>query len=191
MVWVVVGVAVIALLALWLVLTYNRLVALRLACENSWSQVDVALKLRHDLVPNLVETVAGYARHERGTLERVTAARAEAVAADDAPATARGAAEAALGQQLGLLLGVTVEAYPDLKAAENFRDLQARLVAVEDKLQITRRVYNDTVESYNGKLQSFPTLLVAGPFGFAAREFFAADVAAHAAPAVLIDGGAA
>lgn len=184
------AVVVLVLVALYVVLTYNRLVALRLACQSSWGQIDVALKLRHDLVPNLVAAVSGYATHERAALERVTEARAAAVAADDAPAATRGAAEAVLAQGLGTITAI-VEAYPDLQASASFRELQSQLVKVEDQLQITRRVYNDTVETYNTKVQSFPSMLVARPLHFEPREFFSADVGARVAPAVTIGGDAA
>lgn len=154
-----------------------------LACDNSWSQIDVALKRRHDLVPNLAAAVAGYAAHERTTLEDVTAARTAAVAADDAPPAQRGAAEAELAQRIGRLT-VVVEQYPELLASASFRDLQSQLVEAENQIQITRRVYDNTVETFNTLVQTFPTLLIAGPLGFRPREFFVADMAARVVPAV-------
>jgi LemA protein len=187
-VWVIVAIAAVALLALWLVLTYNRLVQLRLACESSWSQIDVALRLRHDLVPRLAETVAGYAGHERTTLEEVTRARAAAEAANDEPPGPRGAAEAKLGSGIGGAL-VLAEDYPVLVASENFAKLQRDLAEVEEKISITRRVYNDTVETYNTKIQVFPPVIVARAFRFERREFFDAPVEAEAAPHVEVGGG--
>ena len=188
-VWVIVAIAAAALLVLWLVLTYNRLVQLRLACESSWSQIDVALRLRHDLVPRLAETVAGYAGHERTTLEEVTRARAAAEAANDEPPGPRGAAEAKLGSGIGGAL-VLAEDYPVLVASENFAKLQRDLAEVEEKISITRRVYNDTVETYNTKIQVFPPVIVARAFRFERREFFDAPVEAEAAPRVEVGGGA-
>jgi LemA protein len=187
-VWVIVAIAAVALLALWLVLTYNRLVRLRLACESSWSQIDVALRLRHDLVPRLAETVAGYAGHERTTLEEVTKARAAAEAANDAPPGPRGEAEAKLGSGIGGAL-ILAEDYPVLLASENFARLQRDLADVEEKISITRRVYNDTVETFNTKIQVFPPVIVARAFRFERREFFDAPVEAEAAPVVDVGGG--
>jgi LemA protein len=181
-------IAAAALLALWVVLTYNRLVQLRLGCENSWSQIDVALRMRHDLVPRLAATVAGYASHERTTLEEVTRARSEAVAANDAPPGPRGAAEAALGGGVGRVM-VLAEDYPQLLATENFTRLQRDLAEVEEKIAITRRVYNDTVETYNTKTQVFPSVIVARAFRFEPREFFDSPVEAEAAPRVEVGGG--
>lgn len=185
----IVVIALLLLVGTFVLVTYNSLVSLRLACESSWGQIDVTLKQRHDLVPNLVQTVEGYATHERTTLEAVTAARASAVAADTAPAAARGAAEATLGSQLGALQ-ITAEAYPDLKASTSFQALQAQLVTIEEQLQIARRVYNDTVETYNTKVQRFPPNLVAAAFGFKPRGFFAIDVGSRAAPVVDFGAGA-
>ncbi len=187
--WVIVAIAAVALLALWGVLTYNRLVQLRLACESSWSQIDVALRLRHDLVPRLAAAVAGYASHERTTLEEVTRARAAAEAANDEPPGARGAVEATLGSRVGGVM-ILAEDYPQLLATENFSRLQRDLNEVEEKIAITRRVYNDTVETYNTKIQVFPPVIVARAFRFERREFFDAPVEAEAAPRVEIGGGA-
>ena len=185
---VLVAIAVAALVALWLVLTYNRLVQLRLGCENSWSQIDVALRMRHDLVPRLAAAVAGYASHERSTLEDVTRARSEAIAANEAPPGPRGAAEAALGGGVGRVM-VLAEDYPQLLATENFAELQRDLAQVEEKIAITRRVYNDTVETYNTKTQVFPSVIVARAFRFRPREFFDAPVEAEVAPRVEVGGG--
>src|SRR5687767_2318961 len=127
---------VLALVVVWVVWTYNRLVALRLACESSWSQIDVALRLRHDLVPALAEAVAGYAGHERRTFEEVARARAEAVAANESPPAYRGSAEADLGGRLGGVIALA-EDYPALLATENFSRLQRDLTEVEEKILIT------------------------------------------------------
>ena len=168
-------------------LTYNRLVALRLACENSWSQIDVALRLRHDLIPGLVAAVSGYAGHERATFENVSELRSEAMSADDAGPADRGTAEARLGGGLGRML-LLAEDYPELRATENFSKLQTDLSEVEEKISITRRVYNDTVETYNTKIQVFPSNLVANAFGFDRREFFEAGAGADIAPTVSLRG---
>ena len=185
MLGLIVLVVVVALVALYVAVTYNRLVALRLACENSWAQIDVALKLRHDLIPNLAETVAGYAGHERRTFEEVARARAEAIARDSADPAARGAAEAALAGSLASVV-LLAEDYPVLLASDNFSRLQSDLAEVEEKLSITRRVYNDTVETYNTKIQVFPQVIVARAFGFERKEFFDSPVESEAAPRVLI-----
>ena len=186
---VIIALAVAAAVALWVVLTYNRLVQLRLACESSWSQIDVALRLRHDLVPRLAEAVAGYAGHERKTFENVAAARSRAVEANnEAPAT-RGPAEAALGAAIGPAL-LLAEDYPELLATESFTQLGSELSAVEEKISITRRVYNDTVETYNTKIPIFPPVIVANLFGFKRREFFDAPVEAEGVPEINVGGGA-
>ena len=186
----VIAAAAIALIVVWAVVTYNRLVALRLRCESSWSQIDVALRLRHDLVPRLAEAVAGYAGHERRTFEEVARARAEAIAANDAQPARRGEAEATLGGGIGSAL-LLAEDYPALLATENFARLQRDLAEVEEKISITRRVYNDTVETYNTKIQVFPPVIVARAFGFERREFFDAPVEAEVAPRVAVGGGGA
>ena len=186
---VIIALAVAALVALWAVVTYNRLVQLRLACENSWSQIDVALRLRHDLVPRLAAAVAGYAGHERKTFQNVAAARSRAIEANGAAPSARGPVEAVLGAAIGPAL-LLAEEYPELLATENFTQLQSELSAVEEKISITRRVYNDTVETYNTKIQVFPPVIVARLFGFERREFFDAPVEAEAAPQVSVGGGA-
>jgi LemA protein len=177
--------ALLALIALYVVVTYNRLVGLRLAAENSWAQIDVALKLRHDLIPNLAEAVAGYAGHERRTFEEVARARAQAIARDSSDPAARGAAEAALAGSLGSVV-LLAEDYPALLATENFSRLQRDLAEVEQKISITRRVYNDTVETYNTKIAVFPPVIVARAFGFSRKEFFDAPVESEAVPAVSI-----
>jgi LemA protein len=185
MTWVIIVVAVVVLaVAVWLVATYNGLVQRRNRVDNAWSQIDVQLGRRRDLVPNLVETVKGYAAHERGTFEAVTAARAAAAAAST-PAQAA-TAEGELSQALGRLLAVA-EAYPQLKADANFRDLQAQLGETENRIAVSRQVYNDTVLTYQNSIQTFPTMLVARPFGFTDREYFELDDAARAVPEVRFD----
>jgi LemA protein len=178
------------LVAAWVVVTYNRLVSLRLACASSWSQIDVALKLRHDLVPPLAASVAGYAGHERTTLEEVTRKRAAAVAVEGAGPDSQAPAEGALAGSLGRML-LLAESYPELRASENFATLQRDLAEVEEKIAITRRVYNDTVETYNTRIGIFPPLVVAKLFRFGPRQFFEAPLASRFAPAVsLAPGGA-
>jgi len=173
------GIVVVLLLAV--VYLFNRVVRLRNEVDTGWSNIDVQLKRRNDLIPNLVEVVKGYAAHERGVFEEVTAARAS-MAQAATPAQA-GAADAQLGQALGRLFAVA-EAYPDLKASQNFLQLQSDLTDTEDKISAARRYYNATVLAYNNAIQTFPTLLFAGLFGFGAREFFAADEGERAPVAV-------
>ncbi len=168
--WIAVG--VVAVVVLWAILTYNRLVTLRTRVDNGWSQIDVQLRRRYDLIPNLVETVEGYARHERATFEMVTRARAAAEAASSVGAQAE--AENALTAGLRQLLAV-VEAYPDLKANQNFLALQEELTGTESKIAYARQFYNDTVAKLNTAIQRFPGLLLARPLGFTEREFFQID----------------
>ena len=177
MIWVVIVViAVIVILLLVLVGMFNKLVRLRNRAENAWAQVDVQLRKRYDLIPNLVETVKGYAAHERETFEAVTNAR---VAAQQAQGVAQqAAAENALTAALGRLFAVA-EAYPQLRATENFQQLQAQLSETEDKVAVSRQVYNDTVLTYHNAIQTFPGTLLAGPFGFTKREFFEVEDAAQ------------
>ena len=177
----IIAVVVIVAMVAFVWLTYNRMVARRLAVDNSWSQVDVELKRRHDLIPALVEAVRGYAGHERTTLERVTEARGAAMSAQGPPS--RAAAEGTLSAVLGRLL-VIAEAYPELEASENFAGLQEDLGETEDRIAIARRVYNDTVQTYNTLIQIFPAVIVARAFGFTAREFFDAPAEAEVAPEV-------
>lgn len=177
------------LLGVWIGFTYNKLISLRLRCESSWAQIDVALKLRHDLIPRLAEAVAGYAGHESSTLTEVASARGEAVQANKEAPAARGTAEGSLGGSLGRML-ILAEDYPELKATENFAQLQTQLAEVEEKISITRRVYNDVVERYNTATQVFPPVIVAKLFRFRAREFFEAGPGAEIAPRIEIDGGA-
>ena len=161
--------------------TYNKLVGQRLAVDNSWSQIEVQLKRRHDLIPNLVETVKGYATHEQQTFQNVTEARAAAMKANEPGQQA--AAEGMLGMALGRLMAVA-EAYPELRATENFQQLQAELSNTEDQIAITRRVYNDTVQTYNTSIQVFPAVVVANMFNFDERDFFDTPEEEEAAPQV-------
>ena len=187
MVWVVVVlVVIVVLVVLALVTLYNRFVRLRNRVDNSWAQIEVQLKRRWDLIPNLVETVRGYAAHERGTFEAVTEARASAQRAQGPAETA--AAEGILGQALGRLFAVA-EAYPELQADENFRQLQTELAETENRIAISRQVYNDTVLTYNNAIQTFPGVALAGPFGFAKREFFETDETQREAPRVDFSPG--
>src|SRR5262249_21054221 len=170
MLWVVlVIVAIVLLLVLWVVGIYNRLVRTRNRVDNAWAQIEVQLKRRHDLIPNLVETVKGYAAHERGTFEAVTQARVAAQQAQGPAAT--GQAEGILNQALGRLFAVA-EAYPELKASQNFLDLQGQLRDTEDQIAVARQVYNDTVLTFNNAIQTFPAVILANSFGFAKRDFF-------------------
>lgn len=156
-------------IALWVMGAYNRLVNLREGVRTGWSQIDVLLKRRHDLIPNLVETVKGYAGHESKTLEAVIAARNQAVSARGVES--QGQAEGMLTQALGRLFAVS-EAYPDLKANQNFMQLQTELAQTENSISGQRQTYNNTVQGYNTQVQVFPTNLIAGPFGFTVAPFF-------------------
>lgn len=189
MVVVIVIGAVVLAVALFVLISYNRLVRMRLACENSWAQIEVALKLRHDLVPNLVAAVSGYAGHERATFERTAQARGAAVAAVGSGPAAQGPVEGMLAAGITNLIAVA-EAYPELEASENFASLQRDLSSVEERISITRRVYNDTVETLNTAVAVFPQSLVAGAFGFRPRQFFTADAEVHTAPVVELGGDA-
>ncbi len=175
--------AVLAAVVLAVIMLYNRLVSLRVTGDNAWSDIDVQLKRRADLVPNLVETVKGYATHERGTLESVTAARTRVVAAQSAGPAERAAAE---GQLTSALRGlnVAVEAYPELQASGGFRDLQGQLADIEESVQSARRYYNAVVRDYNTAIQTVPSNFVAGPMGFQQREFFEAEEGDRVLPRV-------
>ena len=176
-------VAVLAVVVgIWFFATYNSLVSLRVSAEEGESEIDVQLKRRHDLIPNLVESVKGYATHEKGTFEEVTAARAGAVNAQGPAAQAQ--AEGALNQALGRLFAVA-EAYPDLKSNQNFLQLQGELTATEDRLSAARRFYNTTVKALNTKCQTIPSKWVAPVAKVTEREFFdLADPAEAAVPNV-------
>jgi LemA protein len=154
--------------------TYNGLVSLRNRIEAAWAQIEVQLKRRHDLIPNLVETVKGYAAHESGTLEKVIQARNAAVSAQGVAGAA--AAETGLSRSLGGLFALG-EAYPDLKANSNFMQLQEELAGTESKIAYARQYYNDEVRTYNTKVQSFPSNLIANRFAFKIREYFETDEA--------------
>jgi LemA protein len=178
--WIVLG--VIAALILWLFLSYNRLVSLRQVTNQSWSDVDVQLKQRHDLVPNLVEVVKGYAAHERSTLEAVVAARNAAVRASGPEATS--AAEGALNASLRQVFALA-ENYPDLKANANFMGLQNELSDLENKIAAARRFFNNAVSEYNAMRESIPAVLFANSFGFRERGFFELAEAEKAAVQVV------
>ena len=166
--------SIVAVVAVWAFSIYNTLVGLRQRVRQSASDIDVQLKQRHDLIPNLIETVKGYAAHERAVFDKLTEARAAALAAPGG--AARAAAESALGAQLGRLMAVA-EAYPDLKANANFLDLQGRLNEVEDKIAAARRFLNNAVSEFNTAIESFPAVLFARTLGFQAMEFFLVEEA--------------
>jgi LemA protein len=172
---------IIVVVALAVVALYNRLIVLRNRVDNAWSQIEVQLKRRYDLIPNLVNTVKGYAAHESGVFEAVTQARSNAINAQGVEDKA--AAENQLSGALKSLFAVA-EAYPDLKANTNFLDLQAQLTDTENKIAYARQFYNDSVMSFNTAIQSFPANLLAGMFGFQARQYFEAEPAADTAPTV-------
>jgi len=180
--WLAIVIVVIILLVIvYLIAAYNGLIRRRNQIENAWSQIDVQLKRRHDLIPNLVETVKGYAAHEKSTLDAVIQARNAAVAAPTPGATA-----VAEGQLTGALrqLFALGEAYPDLKANQNFLALQEELSATEGRVAYARQFYNDSVLEYNNKLQQFPTVYYAKILNFERREYFETDEAARETPAV-------
>jgi LemA protein len=166
---VIIVIAILALLLIWVVTVYNGLVAMRQRVSQAFADIDVQLKQRHDLVPNLVETVKGYAAHERGTLEAVVQARNAAIGAQGPAAQA--AAENMLTGALRQLFALS-EAYPDLKANANFQQLQSEITDIENKLAAARRFFNNAVQEYNTGIQQFPAALFASNFGFAPREFF-------------------
>jgi LemA protein len=176
---------IVVVIAIYAIMLYNRMVSLRQVVNQAWSDISVQLKQRHDLVPNLVETVKGYAAHERGTFEAVTQARNAAVAASSPEAQAK--AENVLTGALRQLFAVA-EAYPDLKANQNFLQLQSDLSDLENKIAAARRFFNNAVQEFNTAIQSFPMVLVAGPMGFTQRTFFEVDegerAAVEAAPQV-------
>ena len=182
MIWVVViVVAIVVLLLLVLVGMFNKLVRLRNRAENAWAQVDVQLRKRYDLIPNLVESVKGYAAHESQTFEAVTQARTAAQQAQGVAQQAQ--AENMLTAAIGRLFAVA-EAYPQLRATENFQQLQAQLTEIEQQIAVSRQVYNDTVLTYANALQTVPTNVVAGLFHFREREYFQTEDATREAPRV-------
>jgi LemA protein len=174
-------IAIIVLAVIVFVVLYNGLVQLRNRIDNAWSQIDVQLQRRHDLIPNLVETVKGYAAHERGTLEAVVQARNSAIAAKGPAEQAQ--AENVLSGALRQLFALS-EAYPDLKANENFLNLQEEITSSEDRIAYARQFYNDSVLKYNAKIQSIPSNLIAGMLSYREREYFEVESAAREVPRV-------
>jgi len=180
-IWLIVFIVLIVLLVLYALVTFNGLVRLRNQSEEAFSDIDVQLKRRHDLIPNLVETVKGYAAHERQVFENVTAARSAATAAHGPEAQAQ--AENQLTGALRQLFAVA-EAYPDLKANQNFLSLQEELSATEGRVAYARQFYNDSVLTYNTGIQKFPASIIAGRMGFKPREYFEAEEGSRDAPTV-------
>jgi LemA protein len=186
--WLIVILVLVAVAALLLVVLYNRFVRLRNRVDNAWAQIEVQLKRRWDLIPNLVETVKGYAAHERETFENVTEARTRAQQARTPAEAAQ--AEGFLDQALGRLFAVA-EAYPELQADDNFRQLQTELSETENRIAVARQVYNDTVLTFNNAIQTVPGVFFAGFFGFEKREFFdVEDDAQREPPRVSFTPGA-
>jgi len=175
-------IVVVAILVGFVIVSYNGLVRSRNQAENAWSQIDVQLKRRLDLIPNLVQTVKGYAAHERETLEAVVNARNASIAARDTP-PAQAEASNMLSGALGKLFALR-EAYPDLKADQNFLALQEELTATEGRVAYARQFYNDSVLTYDNKLESFPTVVIAKAFDFEPKEYFEAEEQARVAPTV-------
>lgn len=182
MVWIIL--AVVALVLVFFVSIYNRLVTLRQRLKNAWAQIEVQLKRRYDLIPNLVKTVKGYATHERETFEKVTQARNMAIQATDVNEQA--GAENMLSGALKSLFAVA-ESYPELKADTNFRQLQEELTNTEGKIAFSRQFYNDSVMTYNTMIQKFPTVLVAGMLGFQKKDYFNLDEEAVARQPVKVE----
>jgi LemA protein len=180
---VIVIVVIVVLIAIVFVVSYNGLVRLRNRIDSAWSQIGVQLERRHDLIPNLIETVKGYAAHERGTLEGVVEARNAAIQARSAGPEQQAQAENVLTGALKSLFALA-EAYPDLKANQNFLSLQEELTSTEDRIAYSRQFYNDSVMKYDNKIQSIPSNVIAGMFGFKSREYFKADDAATEVPRV-------
>jgi LemA protein len=181
------AVVILVLLVFLIVAMYNGLVSLKVQCDNAWSDIDVQLKRRYDLIPNLIETVKGYAAHEKGTLEGVVAARNRAMSSEGpaAKAEAEGALTAALRQVFAL-----AEAYPQLRAVESFNQLQATLNQIEDSIQNARRYYNAVVRDLNTKIAQFPSNIIAGMFNFKPREFFEISAPAEREVPKVSFGGA-
>ncbi len=177
--WILIGVLI--LVGLWLILSYNGLISLRNRSDEAWSDISVQMKRRYDLIPNLVNTVKGYAAHEAGVFQQVTEARAAAMGARTLEEHAE--KEAALTSTLKTLFAVS-ENYPTLQASQNFLDLQRELTDAEDKIQAARRFYNGNVREYNTRLQSFPVNMIAGTFAFTAKEFFVMPESEKAVPEV-------
>jgi LemA protein len=173
-----VPIVIVVLLIMFVIGIYNSLVGLRNQVANAWSQIDVQLKRRHELIPNLIETAKGYMQHERGTMEAVTNARSQAMNAKGVAESAK--AEGVLGQALSKFL-LTIEAYPDLKANQNFLALQEELASTENRIAFARQAYNDQVLFYNNKIQMFPSNIAAGMFNFAKSDFFVIEDASEKA----------
>lgn len=169
-IWIILG--IIAVIIIVLIGIYNSLVKLKIRVDEAWSDITVQLKRRYDLIPNLIETVKGYAKHEKGVFEAVTEARANALKAEGPKNQAK--AENAFSETLKSLFAVS-EAYPDLKASQNFQELQAELVDTEDKIQASRRFYNGSARDLNIKIKTFPNIMFVGMLGFSEREFFEVD----------------
>jgi LemA protein len=180
-IWLIIVIVVVVLALLWVVVTYNGLVKLRNRVDNAWAQIDVQLKRRLDLIPNLVETVKGYASHEKSTLDAVVTARQQSIAAQGPREEAQ--ASNVLTGALRQLFALS-EAYPDLKANTSFLSLQEELSGTESRIAYARQFHNDAVLKYNTKIQTVPAAFVAKPFGFSEREYFEADEAAREAPHV-------
>jgi LemA protein len=180
---IIVILVVIVLAILFFVFAFNGAVRLRNRVDSAWSQISVQLQRRHDLIPNLLETVKGYAAHESSTLEAVTAARTNAVQAQQAGPAQQAQAENVLSGALRQLFALS-ESYPDLKANQNFLSLQEELTSTEDRIAYARQFYNDSVQKYNTKIQTFPTVIVAGMFNFQKREFFEAEQGSTEVPKV-------
>ena len=183
MIAIVIILVIIVLAVLFFVFAFNGAVRLRNRVDSAWSQISVQLQRRHDLIPNLLETVKGYAAHERQTLEAVTAARTGAVQAQQAGPAQQAQAENVLSGALRQLFALS-ESYPDLKANQNFLSLQEELTSTEDRISYARQFYNDSVQKYNTKIQTFPTMIVAGMFNFQKREFFEAEQGSTEVPKV-------
>ena len=173
--------AIVFVLGIWIISTYNTLTALRLRVQNAWRQIDVQLKRRYDLIPNLVETVKGYMQYEQDTLQKVIDARSKAMAATGVKESAE--AQAALTQSLGKVFAL-MENYPELKASKNVLDLQEELTTTENQIAFSRQYYNDLVTQYNTKQQVFPSNMLAGFFKFQPSEFFSVPEAETAVPKV-------
>ncbi len=167
---------VLALLIIFVIGIYNALIRFRNQVDNAWSQIDVQLKRRHDLIPNLVETAKGYMKHERGTFEAITNARSQAMGAKTVAEASK--AEGALGEALSKFM-LVVENYPDLKANQNFLSVQEELTGTENRIAFARQSYNDQVLFFNNKIQMFPSNIIAGMFSFGKRDFFEIEIAAE------------
>ena len=186
MVIAIIIIAIVVLAVLFFVFSYNGLVRMRNRVDQAWSQISVQLERRHDLIPNLVETVKGYAAHERQTLEAVVQARNAAMQAQQSPQAGpeqQAQAENVLTGALRQLFALA-EAYPDLKANQNFLNLQEELTSTEDRIAYARQFYNDSVQNYNTGIQTFPRNMIAGMFNFSARQFYQAEEGAHEVPRV-------